>query len=75
MLANLAAIFVGIKNILDVVNNIVAASKVIANFIQDNKDQAWFQESAKVFKEIRDANTPELRKAAAKKLRDSWRNL
>lgn len=75
MLASLAAIFVGVKEALVLVNEIISDAKAVAAFIQSNKDEAWFKSSSETFKQIREAKSDEERRAAARRLRDSWRNL
>ena len=49
---------------------IVEGIKFIAKFIQDNRTEAWFQESAKLFTDLRAADTEEKKRNAARRLRD-----
>jgi len=52
-----------IKDIMDVV-------KSILGFIDANKDEKWFQQSAQVFAKLQEAKTSEEKREAAKNIRD-----
>jgi hypothetical protein len=60
-MANLLAALGALKSILD-------GLRAIMRFVEENRQEAWFQESSKVFQRIRDAKTPEERKAVASDL-------
>lgn len=65
----------GILAALSLIKDIVDGVKAVSSFIQENKREAWFQESSKVFIELRGAKTPDERKAIAKSLADLWRGI
>jgi hypothetical protein len=71
----IAAFFIGIKETLVLVNEIVSGAKALAQFVQDNKDEAWFKSSAESWKAMREAKTKDERTAAARRIRDSWASL
>lgn len=60
----------GILALFQLLKELVDGVKWLAQFIQDNKNEKWFQDSAQLFSELRKAQTPEEKKDAAKKLRD-----
>lgn len=66
MLAVISAIIGGIQSLA----SIVQAVRDIFSFVQANKNEVWFQDSAKFFSDLRGAKTDDERKALAKRLRD-----
>lgn len=55
--------FSAIKEIFGVIQNVIS-------FIDENKDEKWFQESAAVFSKLQAAKTSEERREVAKNIRD-----
>lgn len=54
---------------------ILKLARSILDFIEANKNEQWFQDSAKVFTELNKAKTPEERRNAAKNIRDLMRGI
>lgn len=61
----------GLKTIASIVEGVQALLK----FIQTNKDEAWFKESAQIFTELKNAKTEDQRKDLARRMRDAIRGL
>lgn len=57
------------------IKELVDMAKALSSFIQANKDEAWFKNSADVFQRLRDAKTPEEHKAVGKDLAKQWGQL
>lgn len=74
-MASVVAFFTGIKEVLVLINNIVGGAKAVAQFVQDNKDEKWFQDSAVAYEKLREAKTKDERTEAFRKIRDSWARL
>ena len=55
--------------------DIVNTAKAIIAFIEANKEEQWFKDSAKAFRVLQEAKTPEDRRDAAKRMRDLLRGL
>lgn len=68
MLAQIAAIF-------QTINLIISSAKEIMGFIDKNKNEAWFRDSAELFQELRNAKNDDERKNLAIRLRDIIRRL
>ena len=68
MLGTIAGIFSAIKAVFD-------AASAITRFIDANKTETWFQNSADILNKIKEAKTDEERKALAHDLRDLIRRL
>lgn len=56
--------FAGLKLLWE----IVQAAKSIAGFIESNKNELWFQESAQVFQKMKEAKTNEEKKDIVRNL-------
>ena len=54
---------------LKLLNELVANGKELVKFIEDNKNERWFQDAATAFKEFTQ-KTPEERRALARDIRD-----
>lgn len=65
----------GILAALSIVKDIIDGIKAVSSFISENKKEAWFQESSKVFVELRNAKTPDERKKIAVDLANLWKGL
>lgn len=65
----------GILAALSLIKDIVDGIKAVSSFISENKKEAWFQESAKVFVELRGAKTTDERKKIAQDLANLWRGV
>lgn len=50
---------------IQLVTEAVSAGKALIQFVQDSRNEAWFQDSLRVGKQIREAKTDEEKKAAA----------
>ena len=61
-----AQILLAIKSIASIISTV----KEIFKFIEDNKTEKWFQDSAEVFGKLKEAKTTDERKALAKDLRN-----
>lgn len=62
----MSSLFAAVKMVL----SILSIAKELKDFIEANRTEAWFKESAEAFKGLRAAQTPEEKKDAAKRLRD-----
>lgn len=60
---------------LELLKEVVSGAKAFAAWIEANKNEKWFQDSAATFSEWRKAKTPEEKKRAAEELRDLIRRL
>ncbi len=65
----------GILAALSIIKDIIDGVKAVSSFIQENKREAWFQESAKVFSTLREAKTTDERKKIAQDLAALWRGV
>lgn len=51
---------------------IICAAKELAAFIEKNKEEKWFQDSAALFGRWKDAKTPEQKKDLVRGIGDVW---
>jgi len=65
----------GLLAIVQLVLEIVKSAKWLAEFVKENKEEAWFQQSAQLFSDLRKATTPDEKKLAASRIRDLLRGL
>ena len=61
----LSSIFSSIKALAGIIQSV----RAIIEFVKANKEEQWFQDSAKVFGELQKADTDDKRKQLAKDLR------
>ena len=64
-----------ITGLVNLVLEIIRGAKALADWVEANKTEAWFQQSAESFKKLREAKTPEEKRNVAKELRDLIRGL
>lgn len=69
------ALLKGLGTSLELVKEIISGAKSLAQWVEANKNEKWFQDSAELFKGLRAAKTPEEKKHAAEALRDLFRRL
>lgn len=65
----------GILSALSLLKSLVDGAKALFGMIEANKNEAWFQESSKVFTKLREAKTDEDRKKVGRELADLWRGV
>lgn len=65
----------GLLAAIQLVKELVDGAKWLAGWVEANKQEAWFQESARLFSDLRKAQTPDEKKLAAERLRDLIRKL
>lgn len=51
---------------LGAIRSILAAAKSIIAFVEENKNERWFQQASETFSRLREAKTSEERKRLAK---------
>lgn len=54
---------------------LLKGAKELAGWVEKNRNEKWFQDSAQTFSEWRDAKSPEQKKKAAENLRDLIRRI
>lgn len=57
---------------IKLIYEILMLAKSLASFVQDNKDEAWWQEFERVGRRLRDAKTPEERRQVGRDLARNW---
>lgn len=65
----------GLLAAIQLVKELVDGAKWLANWVNENKTEKWFQESAVLFSDLRKAQTPDEKKLAAERLRALLRGL
>jgi hypothetical protein len=65
----------GLLAAFQVLKELIDGAKWLAQWVNENKDEKWFQESAALFSDLRKAKTPDEKKLAAERLRDLIRKL
>lgn len=58
-----------ILSALATIKDILSLARALANFVEQNKNEAWFQDATKTFKDFTQ-KTPEERREMARNLRD-----
>ena len=70
MLANILSWLMAIPKAIAGIKDIIDSVRGIFDFIEANKNEKWFQQSAEVFATLQKAKTSEEKREAAKKIRD-----
>lgn len=65
----------GILAALSLIKEIIDGIKGIAKFIEDNRNEKWFQDSAQIFIQLRGAKNDDERKKILQDLAGAWRGI